>query len=518
MAMRVGKSKVLVDDFGGMVFAELATSLLVLAPAGVYETWKTAIEADFPDGLLEQTRIFIWDSARVKQDRAERVSFLEYREGPRVLLVNIEALSTVAMAKAMCEEFLLRSPRGSVLAIDESVVIMNRRAKRTKFILNTLAPIADFRRILTGLVNPKNPLDVYTQFKFLDPTIFPEPFEEFRSEYAIIERMCTLPDKVVRNRFRSAFRLDVAERRPEKALEVAKKLWPDADPKMMISFVANADKTMSRSEMVDAIFRAGRYIESIPVIKGFKNLDKLNRRIAPHCFRARLEDCYDLPPSDYSFRDVSFTPEQEAAYAELKNNAIAILEAGTVTTSIVLTQILRLHQVCCGHTKTDEGEVIQFPENRTEALVDLISEYEGKAIIWCSYELDILKLTGVLEKEFGEGCVARFWGGNRAVREGEEKRFKTDPACRFMLSTPSAGGRGRPWEEADLVVYYSCREDLDHRLQSEERAKAVGKNRQVAYVDLRIPGTVEEKIIKRLREKIDWASEVLAEEWPNWLI
>jgi len=118
----------------------------------------------------------------------------------------------------------------------------------------------------------------------------------------------------------------------------------------------------------------------------------------------------------------------------------------------------------------------------------------------------------------GRDAVALFYGGNRKEREEEERRFKTDPACRFMVATPAAGGKGRTWDVADLVVYYSSTNDLEHRAQSEERPRNVGKVKPIHYVDLVVPGTVDEKIIQALRAKIDLAAVVTGDAWREWLI
>src|SRR5207245_2763983 len=100
--------------------------------------------------------------------------------------------------------------------------------------------------------------------------------------------------------------------------------------------------------------------------------------------------------------------------------------------------------------------------------------------------------------------------------EQDEVRFREDPECRFMVATPDAGRYGRDWREADMAVYYSSRNDLDHRDQSEERVKAVDKMRPVAYVDLRVPGTVDDRIVDCLREKIDMAAAIDGDEWRRW--
>jgi SNF2 family DNA or RNA helicase len=68
------------------------------------------------------------------------------------------------------------------------------------------------------------------------------------------------------------------------------------------------------------------------------------------------------------------------------------------------------------------------------------------------------------------------------------------------------------------VVYYSNSFDLEVRLQSEDRAHRIGQTKSVTYVDLISPGTVDEKIVRALRDKIDIANAVLGEELKSWLI
>jgi Superfamily II DNA/RNA helicases, SNF2 family len=109
-------------------------------------------------------------------------------------------------------------------------------------------------------------------------------------------------------------------------------------------------------------------------------------------------------------------------------------------------------------------------------------------------------------------------GGNRATRHEDDARFLTDPECRVMIATPAAGGRGNTWVVADLVVYYANSHDLEHRIQSEDRAHRGGQTRTVTYVDLMALGTIDEKIVSALRRKIDIAAAVAGDGYREWLI
>jgi SNF2 family DNA or RNA helicase len=274
----------------------------------------------------------------------------------------------------------------------------------------------------------------------------------------------------------------------------------------------------------------------IDIVVGYKNLNRLNQLIAPHSYRVRLEDTYDMPAKIYMKREVPLTVEQARIYKQIKEYATASLgQEEHVTSTLVITQLLRMHQVLCGHTMSDNGVEMDIPENRTAALLELLEDVptNEKAIIWCSYDADVKKVAEALARvydvdemgnpsptqtTFPNPVVARFWGGNRSTREEEERRFKTDPRCRFIVATAAAGGRGRTWDVANLNIYYSNTANLEHRLQSEERPQAKGKTIPVAYVDLFCPGTVETKIINALRNKMNLSAVVNGDNYKEWLI
>ncbi len=58
---------------------------------------------------------------------------------------------------------------------------------------------------------------------------------------------------------------------------------------------------------------------------------------------------------------------------------------------------------------------------------------------------------------------------------------------------------------------------LKKELQSEDRAHRIGQKKSVTYIDLIAEDTVDEKIVKALRKKIDIASEILGEEIKDWI-
>ena len=67
-------------------------------------------------------------------------------------------------------------------------------------------------------------------------------------------------------------------------------------------------------------------------------------------------------------------------------------------------------------------------------------------------------------------------------------------------------------------VYHGDNADLiEKRMQSEDRAHRIGQKKTVTYVDIIADDTVDTKIVKSLRKKINIASKVMGEELKQWI-
>ena len=120
----------------------------------------------------------------------------------------------------------------------------------------------------------------------------------------------------------------------------------------------------------------------------------------------------------------------------------------------------------------------------------------------------------------GVDAVASYYGD---TPDEERQRIITefqdpDSDLQFLVSNVQTGGYGITLTQASNVVYYSNNYDLEKRLQSEDRAHRIGQTNKVTYIDLVAKGTVDEKIVKALRNKLDLAQEVLGDEkWKDWI-
>ena len=310
-----------------------------------------------------------------------------------------------------------------------------------------------YKRILTGSPVTKSPLDLYTQCWFLDPWLLDQ-----QSYYS----------------FRTKYAL-------------------------------------TRKINVN-----GRQIE---IVVAYRNLGELSEKLKPFSYRVLKNDCLDLPPKTFMKRTIQLTDEQKKVYDQMKKLALAELNGKMITTVNVITQLMRLHQITCGHFKSDDGVTQTLKSNRLDELMDVLSEMEGKAVIWAHYRYDIEVIVEAIKKEYGDKSVVTYYGDTSTDDRQKAIKLIQDPKSevRFIVGTPQTGGYGITLTGASTMIYYSNGYDLEKRQQSEARIDRIGQEKHMTYIDIIAEGTVDEKIVKALRTKVNIATEIMGEELKDWI-
>jgi SNF2 family DNA or RNA helicase len=310
-----------------------------------------------------------------------------------------------------------------------------------------------YKRILTGSPVTKSPLDLFTQCYFLDPWLL-----DHQSYYSF----------------------------------------------------------KTRYAITKQINVSGRMVQ---IVVGYRNLGELSDKLKPFSHRVLKDDCLDLPPKTYMKRTIQLSEEQSKVYKQMKEIALATLNGKMTTTHNVITQLMRLHQITCGHFKSDDGTTQTLKSNRLDELMDVLSEMEGKAVIWAHYRYDIEVIVEALKKEYGDKSVVTYYGDTST--DDRQKAIKliqdSKSEVRFIVGTPQTGGYGITLTGASTMIYYSNGYDLEKRQQSEARIDRIGQEKPMTYIDIIAEGTVDEKIVKALRTKVNIATEVMGEELKDWI-
>lgn len=234
-------------------------------------------------------------------------------------------------------------------------------------------------------------------------------------------------------------------------------------------------------------------------IIAYKNLDELSRNVEGHSFRVLKKDCLDLPPKIYQRHFVEMSERQKKMYNTMKKGFIAELEGNVIEAPEAITRLLRLQQILCGWFPSENERVQPIDEKnpRIEALKDVLEGIESKAIIWARFRADIR----AIERLLGDLAVSYHGGVDSDTRELAIERFQEDPAIRYFIGTPQAGGTGLTLTAAEYAIYYSNSFDLEQRLQSEDRCHRIGTKNNVTYIDIECQKSIDSKIIKALRDK-----------------
>lgn len=256
---------------------------------------------------------------------------------------------------------------------------------------------------------------------------------------------------------------------------------------------------------------------TVQKVAGYKNLEDLTRRLEKFSFRVSKDKVLDLPPKVYQTVEVAMTPEQEHAYKKMRRAAVVQFESGgQVTAPFAMTQLLRLHQILAGAVTLDDGTLQHIRSNRVQALMDVLGETSGKAIIWSPFQFSVKEIRNALIRDYGPSSTVEYYGPTTQEKRTEALgRFQNDPSCRFFVGTPQTGGYGLTLTAADLVVYYMNDYSVERRAQSEDRAHRIGQTKSVTYLDLVTPGTVDIKVLAALREKKDIANLVVGDGWKS---
>ena len=219
-------------------------------------------------------------------------------------------------------------------------------------------------------------------------------------------------------------------------------------------------------------------------------------------------------------RIVELTSEQKTVYESIRKYALALIEEGSITPSTMLTQILRLQQICSGHVRLDNGEMKYLKSNKLDELHNVLEEIDGKVIIWANFTQDIKNIELMLALQYGKDSVVTYYGATPSNERQEivEQFQDLKSKVKFFVGQPRTGGYGLTLSSATTVIYYSNGYDLEVRLQSEDRAHRIGQINKVTYIDIITEQTVDEKILKALRNKINISSQVLSEGYKQWII
>ncbi len=173
--MGCGKTLTTIAVAGALYNLGKIDRVLVVAPTSVCSVWPHD---------LNQFATFPWEARVLLGDKKKRLKALnELENWPfkalRIAVINYESTHRDGIFEA------LATYKPDLIVCDESQRIKNPSAAQSKA-LHKLGDAAPFRMILSGTPVQNNAVDLYSQYRFLDPAIYGANFYAFKNRYCIM--------------------------------------------------------------------------------------------------------------------------------------------------------------------------------------------------------------------------------------------------------------------------------------------------------------------------------------------
>lgn len=422
MEMGCGKTLTAIGITGVLFQTGKISRVLVVAPLSILGVWQSEFEqfADFPYTLTVLT-----GTSEKKRRQLKEIS----GGGLQIAIVNYESARILA-------DDLLRFNADLVIA-DEAHKIKENRSKQSRA-MHALGDKAKYKLLLTGTLITNKELDVFSEYRFLNSSIFGTSFYSFRNKY----------------------------------------------------------------------FDMVGYGNHIPRFRKWM-LDDFLQRMHSVAYRVTKAECLDLPEITEEVRTVALEPKAMKIYRQLEKDSFAELKSGEVTAMNVLTKLLRLSQVTGGHITDDDTGEHHVSTAKLDALSDIIDSAmdEGrKIVVMARFVPELDDIQELLEKKKIGYAVVR---GGISDRDGEIRRFQYDDGCRVFVGQIAAAGLGITLTAASTMVFYSLDYSMSNFDQAKARIHRVGQKENCHYIYLVCEGTVDRKILRSLREKIDLAKSLV---------
>lgn len=480
-----GKTAVTIDYASALALkADRPIRVLVLAPVVALDSWvgqaaKYAAEgvavwaealggsvaqrcrvlvarsARKPDPREGQRRAVAWagvdrtGAQQASMSRAKRLHWDEMQTGPGMILevMGLDSLSQrreVTRSKNMADVVHQSIQRFApdLIVIDESHRIKSASANMSALAAR-LTRLVPRRLILTGTVMPHSPMDVWSQWRFLEPMAFNEPDRK----YGGIKQM-----------------------------------------------------PFGRFEERYGVF-GGHMGEQIV---GYQNLGEMQDVMARNSIVVRKEDALDLPEITDVTVPVHLSPRERDAYNSMKDQLAAVLLNGSqATVPNRLAQMMRLRQITSGYVPDDTGVTQAIGDSKVTAARSIVCDTlagEKRVVVFAHFRQEIADLSAAIRKAEPKSTVIMQITGDTPTKEriALRERFGGDEDVRIVLIAQmrTMSLAVNELVSASHAVYTSLSERRDDWVQSRDRLHRIGQKRPVTFWNVLVPGSVDEVIYK----------------------
>lgn len=252
-----------------------------------------------------------------------------------------------------------------------------------------------------------------------------------------------------------------------------------------------------------------------PMIRGFKNLPELKRRLDPFSIRFLKTECLSLPPKMHQTIAIDLPPAEMRLYKQMADHMLLELGDAELAATTVLTKLMKLQQITSGfvYFQHEDSVLHHVGDAKITALRDLLESLAGqKVVIWCHLKEELRRISNLLADMKRQHRVL-------ASEMSEEERqhtvrcFNEATSDEVFVGNVRLGGVGINLTGASHCVYFSNTWSLVERQQSEDRLHRYGqKGTAVNYYDLVARGTIDEYVLSVLQKKVKMSDKLTGDD------
>lgn len=338
-----------------------------------------------------------------------------------------------------------------MVVVDESHKIKGR--SNTSRLMARISEHVQRRAILTGTVAPTGPIDIFHQWRFLEPYAFGEEMLEGTRKKAVFHKFL----------------------------------------EKYVIYGGWANKE----------------------IKGYMNLDHMQEVMRRNAIVCRKVDALDLPPTTEVEIPVHLSPAEMDAYKEMKNTLVAQLANGAfASVPNRLVQMLRLRQITSGYLPEDKGPTQVIGTSKVDVICSLIQDTligERRIVVFCVFSQEIRTLAERLEKDSSIQVMVIEGSTSTAERLRFRSLFGSDDPSRIVLIAQirTISLAVNELVTASHAIFASLSQQRDDLEQAKARLDRQGQTRPVTFWFAIAPDTVDEVVLRSHRERTDLENALL---------
>ena len=425
MEMGTGKTLTSILIAGKLYQEDKINKVLIVAPLSILGVWEQEFIkfANFEYDLKVL-------AGSLANKRKQLMSFKD-DEKLKIAIVNYES------AWRMKDELLKFN--ADLIIADEGHKLKDNRSSQSKG-MQELGDKARYKLLLTGTVITNKEIDIFSQYRFLDKSIFGDSFYKWRNYY----------------------------------------------------------------------FTMGGYGLHTPIFK--KTLtDEFQNKFMSIAYRVRKDECLDLPQITEEVRALDLEPEAMKVYKQLEDEMFArFKDDKELTVTNVLTKILRLSQVTGGYLPNDnDSQSINISTVKMEALIDIIDsarQEDKKVVVIARFNEELNAIENMLKLKKINYSVVR---GSIKNRDEQISDFQNNPEFKVFVGQIATCGLGITLTAASIMVFYSMDYSMSNFEQCKARIHRAGQKENCHYIYLVCKNTIDRKVLRALRNKIDLAKSLV---------